>query len=100
MPSEFDRKKWGLIGLIISFFAIAVSIISSLSAKSIAELPYGLYGSGLAALTVSIAWRMTDKNSKEVKIVSFISIMIGLILDSLLYMWMTANEFKVRINNE
>ena len=84
MPSEFDRKKWGLIGLIISFFGIAVSIISSLSAKSIAELPYGLYGISLAALIVSIAWRTTDKDSKGVKIISFISIMIGLILESIL----------------
>ena len=72
MPSEFDRKKWGLIGLIISFFIIAVSIISSLSAKSIAELPYGLYGISLAALIVSLAWRMTDKDSKGAKINPFI----------------------------
>lgn len=84
MPSEFDRKKWGLIGLIISFFAIAVSIISSLSARSIAELPYGLYGISLAALVVSLTWRMTDKDSKGVKIISFISIMIGLILENFL----------------
>ena len=84
MPSEFDRKKWGLIGLIVSFFGIAVSIISSLSAKSIAELPYGLYGICLAALVVSIAWRTTDKDSKGVKIISFISIMIGLILENFL----------------
>ena len=84
MPSEFDRKKWGLIGLIISFFGIAVSIISSLSARSIAELPYGLYGSSLAALVVSIAWRMTDKDSKGVKIISFSSIVIGVILDRFL----------------
>ena len=84
MPSEFDRKKWGLIGLIISFFGIAVSIISSLSARSIAELPYGLYGICLAALVVSLAWRMTDKDSKGVKIISFISIVIGVILDRFL----------------
>jgi len=76
MQLEFDRKKWGLIGLIISFFAIAISIISSLSAKSIAELPYGLYCISLAALIVSSACRVTDIDSKGVKIISFISIMI------------------------
>lgn len=84
MPSKFDRKKWGLIGLIISFFAIAVSIISSLSARSIAELPYGLYGITFAALIVSLSWRMTDKDSKAVKIIPFISIMIGVILKNFL----------------
>jgi len=68
--------KNGALLVSLFHFLIAVSIISSLSAKSIAELPYGLYGISLAALIVSLAWRMTDKDSKGVKIILFVSIMI------------------------